>query len=152
MDKKQWPLLVVGLVVIAAVTFYAGMKIGQGKDGNIRGNNFMGQNRDGQMMPDDSRQQGNRQMMGQGFIGGQIISLDDKSVTLKMRDGGSKIIFYSDSTEILKTATGTIADLTKDQNITVTGKTNTDGSVTAETIQLRPDMPAPIDTRSQPIK
>ena len=45
------------------------------------------------------------------FIAGSVIAKDDKSLTIKLPDGGSKIIFYSVSTEIMKTATGTLEEL-----------------------------------------
>ena len=73
-----------------------------------------------------------------GFTAGEIIAKDDKSVTVKLQNGGSKIVFLSDSTEITKSAEGALSDLEIGKNISVNGTTNSDGSVTAHTIQLRP--------------
>src|SRR3989344_6689350 len=42
---------------------------------------------------------GNR---GNGFVAGEIISKDYKSVTVKLSDGGSKIVFFGESIEIVK--------------------------------------------------
>jgi hypothetical protein len=80
---------------------------------------------------------------GRGFngAGGQVISKDDKSLTLQLMGGGSKIVYYSASTTVGKMATGTIADVIQGSNVMVMGTTNSDGSVTASLIQLRPDRP-----------
>ena len=78
-----------------------------------------------------------------GFSAGQIIAKDEKSVTIKMQDGSSKIVFYSESTKIQKTADGTGADLAIDQEVTASGAANSDGSLTAQTIQVRPDVQIP---------
>jgi hypothetical protein len=145
--KKLLPIFIVIVLVVAAGAFFAGMKYGQNK--NSAGRNFAN-------MTSEQRQQmiqqggggnfragnGNRGS-GASFASGDILSKDDKSITLKLRDGGSKVVFYSDSTEIGKFASGSFNDLTTGEAITVTGTTNSDGSITAQSIQIRPEMPIP---------
>ena len=77
---------------------------------------------------------------GQGFrpVVGQIISQDDKSITVKLSDGSSKIVLFSSGTVINKTTTGLLTDLKVGENVGVFGTTNPDGSVTAQSIQLNP--------------
>ena len=69
---------------------------------------------------------------------GEIISQGDDSLTIKLSDGSTKIVFVSDSTEITNSVDGIIDDLSKGEQIFVNGTENPDGSYTADTIQLQP--------------
>lgn len=109
-----------------------------------------GQNKSGNM-PFESRQgmqngqgSGNRQnRMGNNsngdFLNGEIISKDDKSITIKTNDGSSKIVYFSDSTAIGKTTEGTADDLSAGIRVMVNGKSSSDGSYSADNIQIRPE-------------
>lgn len=76
---------------------------------------------------------------GGGFASGEILSIDEESITIKLPDGGSRLVFFSDSSEITKSAEGSVADLATGTSITVMGTSNDDGSVTATSIQIRPE-------------
>jgi len=72
-------------------------------------------------------------------VRGSILSTNAGTISLQLdNNAGSKIILYSTSTPITKTAEGTTNDLVSGQNIMVRGTQNSDGSVTAESIQLVP--------------
>ncbi|MCX6738320.1 MAG: hypothetical protein NTY11_02810 [Candidatus Parcubacteria bacterium] len=129
------------IIVVGGLMFYGGMKYGQGKSPTGFGlGNF-------QNLTPEQRQQrmaaGTRgsRVGTANFISGEVIAQDDKSVTIKLQDGGSKIIFYSNSIDISKTVAGTIQDLTISKTILVDGTANQDGSVTANSIQVRPQNP-----------
>jgi hypothetical protein len=138
--KKLIPILVVILLAVGGGAFYGGMKYGQNKSpvSNLSRQNF-------QNLSPEQRQQllqgrtGGR--TGANFLNGEVISKDEKSLTLKIQDGGSKIIFFSDSTQISKTTEGSINDIEIGKQIMVSGDQNSDGSYTAKTIQLSPPRP-----------
>jgi len=139
MDKKIIPILFLVIVIVGVGSFFGGMKYSESK--NPFAGNF-------QKLTDEQRAQmaasngsglrGNR--TGSNFINGEIIDKDESSITVKIMDGGSKIVFYSDSTQITKTATGTSSDLEIGENVIISGSANDDGSVTAQTIQMRPEI------------
>lgn len=125
-------IIIVVLLVVGGGAFYGGMIYG--KSQNVRptfsfgpGGNFQGM-------------RGNRTgANGSNFISGNILSKDSNSITLQLpNNGGSKIIFYSGTTQISKMASGTADDLTTGTSISVNGTTNSDGTLTAQSIQIRP--------------
>lgn len=78
-----------------------------------------------------------------GFVTGDVVSLSSGMLTLKMRDGGSKVVVVASSTKVLKSTEGTLDDVVNGGSVMVVGKTNSDGSITAESIQLRGAMMMP---------
>lgn len=147
------------IIIIGGGCFYGGMKYSSAKVKNSASLSAPTRNfQDFQNMNQEERQQriqdmggirraGSGQQAVSGSISGEIISKDEKSITVKLRDyrqgesqnesGGSKIIFFSDSAKISKLAEGSAEDLQIGKNISVFGQANSDGSVIAESIQLR---------------
>ena len=83
---------------------------------------------------------GSRGMNG-GFISGSIVSSDAQSITVSLASGGSKVVYLSEATKVLKSTTGTKDDVRAGMSVMITGTPNQDGSVVAQSIQIRPDMP-----------
>jgi len=112
------------LISFAGGGFYAGMKYQeskrpQGPFGNFQARQF-------------SQRQGTRP------INGEIISFDDKSITVKLADNSSKIILLTESTIINKSSEASREDLKKGEKVVAFGTENSDGSITAQNIQLNP--------------
>lgn len=80
---------------------------------------------------------------GNGAVSGQILSATDTGITVKSRDGSSKIVVIGNSTVINKSTAGAKTDLTTDENVMVVGTTNSDGSVTATNINIQPAASTP---------
>ena len=74
--------------------------------------------------------------MGFRPIMGEVLSQDDKSFTVKMPDGGSKIILFSEKTTLHKANDATKSDLKAGEQVSVFGTENPDGSLTAQNIQI----------------
>jgi hypothetical protein len=76
---------------------------------------------------------------GAGFTAGQIVSAGNGSISIQQQNGSStEIVLLSPTTQILKSTAGTASDLTQGESVTVTGTSNSDGSLTATAIQIRP--------------
>lgn len=71
-------------------------------------------------------------------VNGEIIDKDNKSITVKLPDGQTKIVLLSEKTVVRKTQEGKTDDLKKGETVAVFGNENSDGSVTAQNIQLNP--------------
>ncbi|MDO8582157.1 MAG: hypothetical protein Q7S16_04775, partial [bacterium] len=140
--KKIIPI-VLGFIIVGGTAFYAGMRYDQSKSASARqarGQQFGGGTGNGGMRGAGASQAGVRGGSG-GLVAGEILSKDDKSITVKLRDGGSKIVFLSGTTQVMKTGTGSVQDLAVGEQVTVMGSANTDGSVNAESVQIRPATP-----------
>ena len=117
-----------GVVVLVVAAFFAGQAYARtGTAGaQARGANAGG-----------FRGAGGRAGMG-GFVTGEIILKDATSITVKMQDGSTKIVLLGTSTPVLKSTLGTDADLVNGANVAIMGAANSDGSVTAQSVQIRP--------------
>jgi hypothetical protein len=143
MKKTIW--VIVGIIVLAGV-FYGGVTYGKGHVATAA-------NTAGTFGTGGSQftRGGGRTAGGGGFISGQIISKGTGSITLKLDTApllpgqsettiptGSKIIFVDNSATITKTTLGSLNDLTTGTEVSVSGTANSDGSVTAKSLQIRP--------------
>jgi hypothetical protein len=124
MKKLIWSV-VVAVVVAGGLGFYAGMHYPSGSIGTTGTSSFAGRF-------------GGTGRAGGGAVTGSIVAEDSQSITVKLANGNSQVVFISTSTPITKSAQGSLADLSVGQNVVVAGTANSDGSITAQSIQLRP--------------
>lgn len=140
MNKTTRTIIVA--VIGLAVGFYAGIQYGKGgSQPASQGSQIMRQSFGGNGQGSASGTRRSGVQMGGGFVGGEVIGKDDKSITVKLRDGGSKIVFYSGSTTVSKSVSGTVGDVSTGTQVVIDGTANSDGSVTAKNIQIRPQAP-----------
>ncbi len=136
MGKKNMIIVsTIVLVVVAGGAFYGGMLYGKSQNARpaFSAANFQGAraNRTG--------------IAGAGaggnFVSGSLISKDSNSITVSLPAGGSKIVFYSNTTQIQQLILGNAGNLLPGncQLVNVTGAPNSDGSFTAQSIQIRSD-------------
>ncbi len=137
-NNKKIGLIVVGVAMLAVV-FYIGMSYGKSK---IPSRSQGGQ---GAQTFGQNGRSGASGVRGGGSFGsmtaGEILSKDAQSMTVKLRDGSSKIVFYTDKISVEKNVSGTSSDLVVGKQISITGTTNSDGSITAQSVQIRPNIP-----------
>ncbi len=117
-NTKLIAILAILLVLIGTGAFFAGIKYQESK-----------------------RPVGRQSQRAQGLrpVNGEIISSDDlKNITVKLPDGSSKIVLLTDSTSINKSDKATKEDLKVGEKVAVFGTENSDGSVTAQNVQLNP--------------
>lgn len=146
MNRKFIVTTVIVFIVGGTAGFFGGMKYAQSKNAQGRNAFVAGlQN----LSPEERQQRlnqlqadgGRRGALGQGgggFTRGEIIKKDENSITVKLPDGGSKIVIFSSSTGVGKTTEGTTSDLEVGNQVVVNGSANSDGSISAEIIQIQP--------------
>lgn len=144
---KKNPLLTTLVAAIAAgliglgIGFYAGKAgIGATMMANNAGSPSQGNQAGGNRFQGGARGQNGTGFANRNGVAGQIIASDDKSLTVKMPDGSSKIVLISSSTIYENTTKATQSDAKTGTQVRVIGTTNSDGSVTANTVMLNPVM------------
>ncbi len=124
--------IALGLAVLTLIVGFAGGYFFRNYRLSKMRQNFAGQ------FPRTTNNGSQTNRLGGRPVVGEIISKDDKSITVKMADGSTKIVILSDSTTYSKTDTGSRDDLNVGTQVGVFGTDNSDGSVSAQNVQLNP--------------
>lgn len=129
-------ILIIVAIAVGGIGFFGGMKYQQSKSGNTRqfgfNNGAGGRGFGGSGTFGAAGNRGNRPVTG------QILSTDDQSITVKLADGSTKIVLLTNSTQINQATKATKDDLKTGITVAAFGTTNTDGSVTAQAVQINP--------------
>ena len=123
--------IIIGAAVIIVAAFYGGLKYGEQKTATPSFVAGQGQ----------TRQFGAGRGMHAGSVFGEILSKDASSITVKLAAGGSRIVMLSTSTPVFKMGAGSYNDIVVGANVMVVGSANSNGSVNATSIELRPSAP-----------
>ena len=147
-ESKNIIMAVLGAILIGGAGFYGGTLYQKGISpratlGGRLGVGTMGRGFGGGNDTGGANGASGQRVGGMGFrpVAGQIISKDDKSITVKMQDGSSKIVILSDTTQISKADKIDATSLVVGATVRVFGTTNADGSVMAQDIQLNSAQP-----------
>ncbi|MDB5225185.1 MAG: hypothetical protein JWL87_137 [Candidatus Adlerbacteria bacterium] len=124
----------VAAVVLLSASFWGGMSYA--KSASTMRSGFSAAGGNAQFMMRGAG--GTTMVRGGGLVAGEILSKDANGVTVKMQDGSTKLVLIGGSTQVLKQAEGSADDLSIGTMVTVTGSANGDGSVTAQSVQIRP--------------
>jgi hypothetical protein len=74
---------------------------------------------------------------GGGLVAGTIATMDSSTITLQLANGNSEVVFYSSSTPVSEPTIVSASALKVGTTVMVAGTSNSDGSLTAQTIQVR---------------
>jgi hypothetical protein len=133
MKNNSTLMIVMALIIGLGGGFFGGMQYQGGKQSSLS-------------QQTGSSQYGGRTGSSSGFRGragmgqtiGTILSQDDKSITVKLQDGSSKIVLLSSKTTYGQMTQASASDLKVGERVGVFGTSNSDGSVTAQSVQLNP--------------
>ena len=136
MKDNKILMIIIAVLVEGGLGFFGGMRCQQsmapargafGASGSLGARSGSGAQRFG-----TAGSQGFRPVMG------QVINEDITSITVKMNDGSSRIVVISGSTTFNKAAQASFSDIKVGDTVRVSGIVNSDGSVTAQDVQLNP--------------
>ena len=134
------PMIIIGVIVLvagAAVGGFFGGKAYERNQANTVRDNFLRDRGIQGFNPNAAPNagQGGANFTAGGFgrgTTGEVKSLDGNTLTLTS-GGTDTVITLSDKTQIVKTTSGTTADLTAGQQVMVTGERDANGNITTAT-------------------
>src|SRR4030042_3197282 len=138
MKNRKIIIPIIVLLVGLGAGFFGGIEFRNFQMSKARANFTVGgPNGNFQRFIGNGNGQGGNLMRG-GAVSGSILSMDANSITVELADGSSKIVFFSGTTTYMNTISVAQTDLKVGTEVVVIGTANSDGSVTANSIQINP--------------
>lgn len=139
MNKNTWIIAVVVAIVFGGGGFWGGMTYAQSQRSSFGGaGGFAGRAGGAAAVRTGAG-------AGSGATFGTILSVSPTSITIQLPTAtttsaasGTKIVLYDTSTQVQELQSVSVSNLAAGQTVTVMGTANSDGSITAQTIQVRP--------------
>lgn len=83
-------------------------------------------------------------------VRGQVLSMTNDSLTVKLSNGSTEIVVLSSSTAFMQSAQAALSDVKTGDTVNIVGTANSDGSVTAQSVQINPPTQGRPTTSGQP--
>lgn len=129
--KNKNLIVIFSIIILGGACFYVGMQYQKSRVGSYSAGQFqVGVRPSGFPM-----RNGNSMQVGRP-VSGEILSIEDNTITVKLEDGSSKLVIIADSTKVNKTLDGSREDLMVGEQIMVVGSEGTNGAVTAQNISI----------------
>lgn len=139
-NQKLIAVAAVALAIGAAGGYFAGTSVSKQADSRRPGQ--FAANFDGTRMGDRT----GTGMTARGGTGrnlgltrGEVLQVGEGSLTVKLPDGGSRVVLFDDSVQVTSCSAGDSSLLQAGQQVMANGSVGSDGSVAAQTIQIVPE-------------
>lgn len=128
-------------IVLAALAFFGGVQYQKGQKPSFDVGRFAAGNFPAGMMgngPAGAAGAARRVGAGRGGATGTVLSVDAQSLTMKLADGSSQIVYLPTTATYFTEQAATVADVKTGATVTIAGTPNQDGSTNAATVRVQP--------------
>jgi hypothetical protein len=135
MNKNLIIAVVVTAIIAGGIGFAGGRQVAEKRKVTQDGNMITGDQSDRTGRFGSPSKSPNRGIRG-GFVSGQIISRDATSMTVKLPDGNTRIVFLGANLEVTAYSSSTQAALVVGSHVRVSGETADAGALTARRVDI----------------
>lgn len=140
MTKKTWILAIIAVVVVGGGSFWGGMTYAQNSQASSASSRFAAS---GSFAGRSGA--GGFAGAGGGATAGTVVQVGTGSFTVQLpyststtATTGTKLVLVNSVTQVDELESVPVSNIQVGQSVTVTGTSNSDGSVTASTVMVRP--------------